>query len=56
MRDLGTTILLVEEKIRDILTVADRVAFIELGHILWVGERTDLNDEQLVGAYLGASL
>ena len=31
LRELGTTILLVEEKIRDVLTVADRVAFIELG-------------------------
>jgi ABC-type branched-subunit amino acid transport system ATPase component/ABC-type branched-subunit amino acid transport system permease subunit len=56
LRDLGTTILLVEEKIRDVLTVADRVAFIELGHIVWSGERESLNDEQLVGAYLGAKL
>jgi ABC-type branched-subunit amino acid transport system ATPase component/branched-subunit amino acid ABC-type transport system permease component len=56
LRDLGTTILLVEEKIRDVLTVADRAAFIELGHIVWSGEREDLNDEQLVGAYFGAKL
>jgi ABC-type branched-subunit amino acid transport system ATPase component/ABC-type branched-subunit amino acid transport system permease subunit len=56
LRDLGTTILLVEEKIRDVLTVADRAAFIELGHIVWSGEREHLNDEQLVGAYFGAKL
>jgi ABC-type branched-subunit amino acid transport system ATPase component len=56
LRDLGTTILLVEEKIRDVLTVADRAAFIELGHIVWSGNREDLNDEQLVGAYFGAKL
>ena len=56
LRDLGTTILLVEEKIRDVLTVADRAAVIELGHIVWSGERKDLNDEQLVGAYFGAKL
>jgi ABC-type branched-subunit amino acid transport system ATPase component/branched-subunit amino acid ABC-type transport system permease component len=56
LRDLGTTILLVEEKIRDVLTVADRAAFIELGHIVWSGERESLNDEQLVGAYFGAKL
>jgi ABC-type branched-subunit amino acid transport system ATPase component len=56
LRDLGTTILLVEEKIRDVLTVADRAAFIELGHIVWSGKREDLNDEQLVGAYFGAKL
>jgi ABC-type branched-subunit amino acid transport system ATPase component/branched-subunit amino acid ABC-type transport system permease component len=56
LRDLGTTILLVEEKVRDVLTVADRAAFIELGHIVWSGERADLNDEELVGAYFGAKL
>jgi ABC-type branched-subunit amino acid transport system ATPase component len=56
LRDLGTTILLVEEKVRDVLTVADRAAFIELGHIVWAGERADLNDEELVGAYFGAKL
>jgi ABC-type branched-subunit amino acid transport system ATPase component len=56
LRELGTTILLVEEKIRDVLQVADRVAFIELGRIVWSGERESLDDEQLVGAYLGAKL
>ncbi len=56
LRELGTTILLVEEKIRDVLQVADRVAFIELGRIVWSGERGSLDDEQLVGAYLGAKL
>jgi len=56
LRDLGTTILLVEEKVRDVLTVADRAAFIELGHIVWSGAREDLNDEELVGAYFGAKL
>ncbi|HEY2565188.1 MAG TPA: ATP-binding cassette domain-containing protein [Acidimicrobiales bacterium] len=56
LRDLGTTILLVEEKIRDVLEVADRAAFIELGRIVWSGERGSLDDEQLVGAYLGAKL
>jgi ABC-type branched-subunit amino acid transport system ATPase component/branched-subunit amino acid ABC-type transport system permease component len=56
LRDLGTTILLVEEKIRDVLQVADRAAFIELGRIVWSGERGSLDDEQLVGAYLGAKL
>jgi ABC-type branched-subunit amino acid transport system ATPase component len=56
LRDLGTTILLVEEKIRDVQQVADRAAFIELGRIVWSGERGSLDDEQLVGAYLGAKL
>jgi ABC-type branched-subunit amino acid transport system ATPase component len=54
LRDHGSAILLVEEKVRDILTVADQVAFIKLGHILWSGARADLDDDTLVGAYLGS--
>jgi ABC-type branched-subunit amino acid transport system ATPase component/ABC-type branched-subunit amino acid transport system permease subunit len=54
LRDVGSAILLVEEKVRDVLTVADKVAFIKLGHILWSGARADLDDEALVGAYLGS--
>jgi len=56
LRDRGTTILLVEEKVRDVLGVADHVAFIELGHIAWSGPRSDVDDERLVQAYLGAQL
>ena len=56
LRESGTAILLVEEKARDVLAVADQVAFIELGNIVWSGPREDLDDEQLVGAYLGARL
>ena len=56
LRDRGTTILLVEEKVRDVLGVADYAAFIELGHIVWEGPRSDVDDERLVQAYLGAQL
>jgi len=56
LRDRGTTILLVEEKVRDVLGVADYAAFIELGHIVWTGARSDIDDERLVQAYLGAQL
>jgi len=56
LRDRGTTILLVEEKVRDVLSIADNVAFIELGHIVWSGPREDLDDERLVSAYLGGKL
>ena len=56
LRDRGTTILLVEEKVRDVLDVADHAAFIELGHIVWAGPRSDVDDERLVQAYLGAQL
>jgi len=56
LRERGTSILLVEEKVRDVLEIADHVAFIELGHIVWSGRRADVDDEQLVRAYLGAQL
>jgi ABC-type branched-subunit amino acid transport system ATPase component len=56
LRSRGVTLLLVEEKVRDVFTVADQVAFVELGRIVWDGARADVDDEQLVGAYLGAQL
>jgi ABC-type branched-subunit amino acid transport system ATPase component len=56
LRDMGTTIMLVEEKVRDVLSIADDVAFIERGVIAWSGPRDSLHDEQLVAAYLGAAL
>jgi ABC-type branched-subunit amino acid transport system ATPase component len=56
LRELGTAILLVEEKVRDVLKIADRVAFLELGHVVWSGPRADIDDERLVAAYLGDEL
>lgn len=56
LRELGTAILLVEEKVRDVLKIADRVAFLELGHIAWSGAKADIDDERLVAAYLGDDL
>jgi ABC-type branched-subunit amino acid transport system ATPase component/branched-subunit amino acid ABC-type transport system permease component len=54
LRDRGTAILLVEEKARDVLEIAERVAFLDLGHVAWSGPRADIDDERLVSAYLGA--
>ncbi len=56
LRNLGTTIVLVEEKVRDVLSIADDVAFIDRGTIAWSGPRDLLDDERLVAAYLGAGL
>ena len=39
LRDRNVAILLVEEKARDVLQIAERVAFLELGHLVWVGPR-----------------
>lgn len=56
LREQGTAILLVEEKVRDLLQVADDVAFLELGRIAWSGPRSEVTNERMVGAYLGAEL
>jgi ABC-type branched-subunit amino acid transport system ATPase component len=53
LRDRGVTLLLVEEKVRDILDIADEVAFLELGHVIWTGPRSEVDDERLRAAYLG---
>jgi ABC-type branched-subunit amino acid transport system ATPase component len=55
LRDHGTAILLVEEKAKNVLQIAEQVAFLELGHIVWSGPRGDIDDERLVATYLGSS-
>jgi ABC-type branched-subunit amino acid transport system ATPase component/branched-subunit amino acid ABC-type transport system permease component len=55
LKDRGTAILLVEEKVRDVLQIADDVVFLELGRIAWAGPRTEVSNERLVGAYLGST-
>ena len=54
LRERGVAILLVEEKARDVLEIADRVAFLELGHMVWFGPRSEIDDERLVATYLGS--
>ncbi len=56
LRELGSAILLVEEKAREVMAIADTVAFMELGHIVWSGPRADADEEQLAAAYLGTNL
>jgi ABC-type branched-subunit amino acid transport system ATPase component/branched-subunit amino acid ABC-type transport system permease component len=53
LRQRGTAILVVEEKVRDALTIADQVAFLELGHIVWRGPRSAIDDDRLTAVYLG---
>lgn len=52
-KDRGVALLLVEEKARDVLEIADSVAFISLGHITWHGPRSEVDHDQLDAAYLG---
>ncbi len=54
MRNDGVSLLLVEEKARRVLELADQVAFLELGHVLWLGPRADVDEDELGAAYFGA--
>ena len=49
----GSTILLVEEKAHEVMEVADTVAFMELGRLVWMGPRDELDEERLADTYLG---
>jgi ABC-type branched-subunit amino acid transport system ATPase component/branched-subunit amino acid ABC-type transport system permease component len=53
LRHQGVTLLLVEERARAVLDVADEVALLELGRIVWAGTRDALDDEHLAAIYLG---
>jgi ABC-type branched-subunit amino acid transport system ATPase component len=56
LRALGSAVLLVEEHAQNALTVADTVAFMELGVIVWSGPRAQADMEVLSAAYLGGSV
>lgn len=53
IRARGTAVLLVEEHARNALRLADVVAFMELGRIVWIGPRDQADMELLARAYLG---
>ncbi|MCB0995159.1 MAG: ATP-binding cassette domain-containing protein, partial [Acidimicrobiales bacterium] len=56
LRDRGVALLLVEEKARDVLEIADSVAFIGLGRVSWHGPRSAVDDDLLAAAYLGETV
>jgi ABC-type branched-subunit amino acid transport system ATPase component/branched-subunit amino acid ABC-type transport system permease component len=53
LRELGSAIMLVEEKAREVMELADTVAFMELGRVAWTGPRDQADEERLAAAYLG---
>jgi ABC-type branched-subunit amino acid transport system ATPase component/branched-subunit amino acid ABC-type transport system permease component len=55
LRAAGVTLLLVEEKARTVLDVADQVVFFELGHVMWSGPRAAVDDDHLAATYLGGA-
>ncbi len=55
LRDGGTALLLVEEKARDVVAIADHVAYIELGRITWGGPASTVDVDEMGARYLGAA-
>jgi ABC-type branched-subunit amino acid transport system ATPase component/branched-subunit amino acid ABC-type transport system permease component len=53
MQAEGTSLLLVEEKARDVLTIADRVGALQRGELQWINDRADVDDDRVAAAYLG---
>ncbi|MGN9838247.1 ABC transporter permease subunit [Nonomuraea sp. H19] len=53
LRERGVALLLVEEKATEALAIADRVAFMRLGRVTWLGPRSEVDSERLTAAYLG---
>jgi ABC-type branched-subunit amino acid transport system ATPase component/branched-subunit amino acid ABC-type transport system permease component len=53
LRDRGVAVLLIEEKARAIMEIADYVAFLRLGLLTWSGPRQEVSQEQLTAAFLG---
>ncbi|MCX2180402.1 ATP-binding cassette domain-containing protein [Streptomyces sp. SKN60] len=53
VRERGTALLLVEEKAAEALGIADTVAYLAEGRIVWHGPRADADPDRLADAYLG---
>jgi ABC-type branched-subunit amino acid transport system ATPase component/branched-subunit amino acid ABC-type transport system permease component len=55
LQDQGVALILVEEKARDILSVADRVGVLQIGSLPWVRPTADVDPAGLASAYLGTA-
>jgi ABC-type branched-subunit amino acid transport system ATPase component len=53
LRDLGCSLVLVEEQAGPALALADQVVIMELGRVSWVGPASEVDLDQLTGSYLG---
>ncbi|MEU8760553.1 ATP-binding cassette domain-containing protein [Streptomyces sp. NPDC048659] len=53
LRSRGTALLLVEEKAAEALGLADTVAYLAEGRIVWCGPRAEADADRLADAYLG---
>jgi ABC-type branched-subunit amino acid transport system ATPase component/branched-subunit amino acid ABC-type transport system permease component len=53
LRADGVALLLVEERPRNLLAVADDVAVLELGRVVWRGDASDMDEARVADIYLG---
>jgi ABC-type branched-subunit amino acid transport system ATPase component len=53
LRAQGMSLLVVEERAKAVLDIADDVALLELGRLVWDGRRADLDPAQLTAIYFG---
>ncbi|MFJ9542427.1 ATP-binding cassette domain-containing protein [Streptomyces sp. NPDC101225] len=53
LRDRGVSLLLAEEKVHDVLAIADEVVCLATGRVTWSGPRQAADEPRLAEAYLG---
>jgi ABC-type branched-subunit amino acid transport system ATPase component len=53
LRERGVALVLVEEKAKGVLEIADTVSFLSLGRITWSGPKSAVDDDLLAQVYLG---
>jgi ABC-type branched-subunit amino acid transport system ATPase component/branched-subunit amino acid ABC-type transport system permease component len=53
LRAQGVSLLVVEERAKAVLDIADDVALLELGRLVWTGRRADFDPAQLTAIYFG---
>jgi ABC-type branched-subunit amino acid transport system ATPase component len=54
LRERGVALVLVEEKAKGVLEIADDVSFLSLGRVVWSGPKEEVDDDLLRHVYLGA--
>jgi energy-coupling factor transporter ATP-binding protein EcfA2 len=53
LKHRGLTLLIVEERAKSVLEIADSVVLLELGRVVWAGARPELDQGRLTAVYLG---
>jgi ABC-type branched-subunit amino acid transport system ATPase component len=56
LRDTGMAIVLVEERVGDVLAIADDLIILELGRVAWRGPAAHADADRITAAYLGADV